>query len=426
MAQVLHSLIIFVQSVLAYFFLPLFALFIGIMIVWRKCVNIVVQIIKARDETWIMLPASATVMDFPEIQNVEDPHDMNKLSNYLLRGRRWKEGKPLWEVLLLRNKGVKSLVIFRIHHVIGDGHSILNMWDKVFTTKDARPVLQGAPVQQKRDESSLDKICSVILAPYHLVKLFRSLSMNRDKLPCIEADPEVETVCAASTEGLPMTEMKAIRAKFHVSFLPVLLAGLAGAVRQSFVTKGIKIPEKIPVLSIIPRGIHPEQNLNHGTICIILLPVGESDPVQRLKMISTSVTSYIKSSLPNFLYLIGLCEGSLPIPLVRAINKNPKDDVPLVLTNVVGPPNRCFVAGEEIARIQMGQNIPLQFSSGFAYGIAFLSYDGDTTLGAIGLEDYFPNLTIPQKIMADCINEWKVLLDANIDKHEGVSRTFAV
>lgn len=122
--------------------------------------------------------------DFPEIQNVEDPHDMNKLSNYLLRGRRWKEGKPLWEVLLLRNKGVKSLVIFRIHHVIGDGHSILNMWDKVFTTKDARPVLQGAPVQQKRDESSLDKICSVILAPYHLVKLFRSLSMNRDKLPC--------------------------------------------------------------------------------------------------------------------------------------------------------------------------------------------------------------------------------------------------
>lgn len=101
-----------------------------------------------------------------------------------------------------------------------------------------------------------------------------------------------------------------------------------------------------------------------STICIILLPVGESDPVQRLKMISTSVTSYIKSSLPNFLYLIGLCEGSLPIPLVRAINKNPKDDVPLVLTNVVGPPNRCFVAGEEIARIQMGQNIPLQFSSG--------------------------------------------------------------
>lgn len=62
MSKFLDILVIFVLSVLAYSVLPFFAVFMGISLVWRKCVNISVQVMIARGETWTMLPASGTSM----------------------------------------------------------------------------------------------------------------------------------------------------------------------------------------------------------------------------------------------------------------------------------------------------------------------------------------------------------------------------
>lgn len=71
-----------------------------------------------------------------------------------------------------------------MHHVIGDGWSVLKIWEKVFTTRDVRPGLQGAPVQTLREEGNLSKqMFSGIKTPHQLVKLFRSLSKNRGKIP---------------------------------------------------------------------------------------------------------------------------------------------------------------------------------------------------------------------------------------------------
>ncbi|OXA44624.1 O-acyltransferase WSD [Folsomia candida] len=122
-------------------------------------------------------------LDVPNLKSIDDPEDFNALSNHLLRDRRWKKGQPLWEWLVVEKLDGKSLVMFRIHHIIADGWSLFKLAARMFTTENSVPLASVIPLPNASRGRSCLISPNFIKAPYEMVKLSRTLNSSTTLIP---------------------------------------------------------------------------------------------------------------------------------------------------------------------------------------------------------------------------------------------------
>jgi hypothetical protein len=68
--------------------------------------------------------------------------------------------------------------------------------------------------------------------------------------------------CSAAGVTLPASIVKEIREKHNVTFTAVLMAAVAGGVRNYMLAHGIKIPKKMHVTQPLPWPGHPDKLRN--------------------------------------------------------------------------------------------------------------------------------------------------------------------
>ncbi len=334
---------------------------------------------------------------------------------------------PLWQFHLVDGYGSGSAVIARLHHCIADGLALvqvlLSMTD---ASPDSAPLAEAAapppaasplenlfaPVNRVVEttvttaESVLQAGLLTLAHPSRLVdaaKLGALGVLAASKLLLINPDRPTlfKGKCGVSkravwSQPIPLADIKALAHSLHGTVNDVLLAAVTGALRRYLEAKDQPVAG-LNIRAMVPVSIRPPDRLNQlGNqfgLVILSLPVGARDPVQRLLVLKQRMDD-IKGT-PEALVAFGLLGGMGVTPaqvedlLVRFFAAK----VSAVMTNVPGPRETIYLAGQPLKRIMFWVPQPGNLS----LGVSIISYAGEVVVGVATDEGLVPD---PDQIIA--------------------------
>ncbi|CAG7722654.1 unnamed protein product [Allacma fusca] len=232
-----------------------------------------------------------------------DPVDKPGLIKIIkeLTWKAWDPQKSPWEFLQVAkyqdegrgDQGEKSLLIFRIHHGLGDGYYILKL-----VTQDIGGIsldrALGKPQFERRNwfGNALSSFLFWLRAPYQMMEMMVSAQdTNEWHLP---RDEMRKPMNAALTEPIDLGLLKNIKNNFHVSFSAVIYAAITGGIRRAYF-----------------------DDFGPSIFSFVALPTGISDPVKRLLKMDKNYTSLRRSSAPSLNSVHIPVIGALPVCLIK-------------------------------------------------------------------------------------------------------------
>ena len=170
----------------------------------------------------------------------------------------------------------------------------------------------------------------------------------------------------------------------------LLLAAVTGGLRALLLARGVPVDGLILYASV-PVALRARADTaalgNQVGLMVVPLPVGEPDPVQRLRQVTRATIQ--RKHRPELLASLRPV-GSLTI--LRALNRYSRHQriVDLFVTNVPGPKRPLYLLGARLVEafpvVQIAGNVPLS--------VAVLSYDGQLNIGIQSDPDGCPDLDV--------------------------------
>lgn len=329
--------------------------------------------------------------------------ELSKLMSFPLNDK-----EPLWNGIVYEGYKGGTAIIFRLHHAIADGAALINVLfsltgssaksslefvDKKsgFSFKDL-PFVKGIQNIVKTTGKVMDEAKHVWEHPEVIREnLIKSYNVAKDAASILSNDVVTgkmykgefsENKLVAWNEGVDLNVIKALGKKYHGTVNDVLLALMAGAVRQHLLKHKQEVNEGMRI--VIPVNLRGEKDKIelHNEIGMISLelPVHLNTFLKRLKFVNEK-TSLLKSSPEPFL-LSKLMEG-----VADYLPKNAKDKVidflatkiSAAITNVPGPKTPVYFAGVKVEEIHCW----IPHSAPLGIGLSMLSYNNKVTTGLV-------------------------------------------
>ena len=307
--------------------------------------------------------------------------------------------KPLWQMHLVDHAGGSALVT-RIHHAIADGIALvqvlLSLTDTTARPKRQRPAA-GPRLDADGGSSLLRAGGWLAQAGFGLarepVQALRVAGMGADaaatlaRVAMLPPDPQSALKGplgvikrAAWSEPISLAAVKAAGAHAGGTINDVLVATAAGALRRYLGGRGDDV-DRMDVRATLPVNLRPLDQAhrlgNQFGLVFLALPLGVEDPVERLAEVKRRMDE-LKSSMQPFVAFGALTAiGFLPTPLQPLPVQFFGSKASLVLTNVPGPRERLYLAGEPLRRTMFW--VPQ--SGRLGLGISILSYAGEVMVG---------------------------------------------
>jgi len=185
---------------------------------------------------------------------------------------------------------------------------------------------------------------------------------------------------AAWSDPVPLSDVRAAGARAGGTINDVLVTAAAGGVRRYLAGRGDDV-DRLDVRATVPVNLRPPDQAhrlgNRFGLVFLSLPLGVADPVERLAEVKRRMDE-LKSSLQpvvafGALAAIGILPTRLqPLPVAFFGSK-----ASMVLTNVPGPRERLYLAGEPVRSAMFW--VPQSARMGL--GISILSYAGEVLVG---------------------------------------------
>ncbi|MBK8739286.1 MAG: wax ester/triacylglycerol synthase family O-acyltransferase [Betaproteobacteria bacterium] len=365
------------------------------------------------------------------------------------------DSKPLWQFTLIENYQGGSALLARIHHCIADGIALIGVMLKL-TDTGATGGPPGAPDsgdQPQRDASDPDgggtdedddetDLWKQLLAPVtaaaiktigysgmawskylelisqpekatHYAKLAGAvtveiaqlLTMPDDSPTRFKGSPGVLKAVAWS-EPMPLEMVKAVGHVTGSSVNDVLLACVAGALRQYLIDSGDD-PAGVEIRAMIPVNLRrpgAENRLgNRFGLVALTLPLGVANPLARLAAVRERMEalkgSYQAPVTLGVLSLVGLAPKALQTQVLDLLAKK----ATAVMTNVPGPREPLYMAGGKLAQMMFW--VPQ--SGDIGMGVSILSYNDGVQFGLVTDKSFVPD---PAQIVDGFFPEFEKLL----------------
>jgi WS/DGAT/MGAT family acyltransferase len=337
--------------------------------------------------------------------------------------------RPLWRAHIIENYGEGCVLFFRIHHAIADGIALIRL---LLSMTDTQPNLSfrtaGESVEQPQTRRSRKKRPFALAAgpldlfvraakttlktaarttgavydeftktaaypPYlsRLIRLYGRIGLESAtvlaKLALMPSDSKTslkgklgirKNVCWSPP--LPLDDVKEIGLYFRCTVNDVLMAAVAGALREYLLDRGDDLADA-ELRVAIPVNVRPDspdvELGNQFSLVLLSLPVNLDDPVRRLRETRKRMRT-LKESADAFVGFQMLKIMGVP---PRGITKRGADffsgKFTGVLSNVPGPRQPLFLTDKKIKNMMFW--VPR--SGEVALGVSIISYAGFVTLG---------------------------------------------
>jgi WS/DGAT/MGAT family acyltransferase len=218
-----------------------------------------------------------------------------------------------------------------------------------------------------------------------------------------------------ATADYRLESLKDIRRAFGVTVNDVALAVIAGALRAWLMTRGAPVTGSAQVRAMVPistRNDDPNTR-NNVSAFLVDLPVGEPDPVVRLRRIAFEL-----AQLKDVGQLLGadaiISAAGFGPPTLHALGARlganlTKRVYNLVITNAPGPQHALYLG--EARMVASYPFVPLTQNQ--ALGVGFTSYDGGIFLALTADREAMPDLDELMSCLADSLAELRDYLPAH-------------
>lgn len=313
--------------------------------------------------------------------------------------------RPLWEMWLLTGlTGNRVALLIRLHHAAADGLAAQSLLAALFDPDGQTSVAEAVPEEiqprpsdwqlftgNARDHGrALARGLTTLAHPAHLAAFLTTgaqqmMSLARTgRAPAVSLNEPVGPRRRLILVRSDLASTKALAHRYGAKLTDLLLAAYAGGCRALLEARGELTPQlelKVSVAASL-RGPGETTSGNRVGVRIVPIPVGEPNPVRRLKRI-VRVMSAQRLQPP---YQPG--SRLLQRWMVRAMFHQRL--VNLLLSNLPGPPATVYFAGAQVLDMfQIGVvqgNMPL--------GISVLSYAGQLNIVVVADADAIPDLEV--------------------------------
>jgi NRPS condensation-like uncharacterized protein len=287
--------------------------------------------------------------------------------------------RPLWRVYRLVNKGTgKSAMLFRVHHVIGDGIAMVGMMTNLFDLLNGEPFKLDIPEKigggSKMGGGSIFGIIFTFLKSLVDVLSVASSRHDTDIAFAPGHSPQYfkNKSNVRKTMYLPVVKLdfiKELKNKANVTINDVLMAATSGMLRRYSLLKkdgnvvNLSLKTNIQTRALLPVAFpRPKEDLQNKTkamrnlFSMISLPmaVNETNAKDRL-MECVRITSAAKSSPTAILQLFVQNQvlSLAPQFIAQQAAYDAFSRHSIVFSNVPGPGEHIALCGEKISSINV-------------------------------------------------------------------------
>jgi len=339
------------------------------------------------------------------------------------------QSRPLWEMYLIEGlQGGRFAILTKSHHAMVDGMAAVDI-GQVILDVTPEPRQMGTDVwRPAREPTSLELlvggVADAVRSPATVVDTVKSgfgdiretaVDVGRNMVGVLSAAATVVRPPAASplnvdigeqrrygTADTDLADYKRIRKAHGGTVNDVVLAVVAGALREWLMTRGENLTGRSTIRAMVPVSLRPDgAHVQGNQVAAFLcdLPVGEPDPVVRLQRVAFEMGQLKASGQALGAQAIVGLAGFAP-PTLHAIGARAASGLTrrvwnLVVTNVPGPQFPLYAGGSRM--IAAYPVVPL--SKNQAVSIGLTSYDGGVFFGLNADRDAMPDVDV----LADCL-----------------------
>ena len=322
--------------------------------------------------------------------------------------------RPLWEMHFIERYGNGCALLAKTHHCMIDGASGVQLLNLLMdpTPKPPRLALlqqpqTGQPQQAELPNPLVHAIGGLldtartqwtvgrrtVRSLAHPTRALGDLRQTLDAIgaavrtlvtgaPPMPFNGPIGAKRAIAWARLSLNEVKAVKNRLGGTVNDVVLAVISGALRNYLRARGIHI-DRTELKAMVPvdvRAEHEHLKLgNRVSMMVAPLPIGITDPVERLRQVSAAMDLLKSSGQADQMQRIVALTDLLPPPLQRPLARLQASVSPVntICTNVPGPRETRYLLGEPVQL--MVPLVPL--AAGIGLGFAILSYADQLTIG---------------------------------------------
>ena len=337
-------------------------------------------------------------------------------------GHRLDQDRPLWEIWMVEGlESNKWAIIVKVHHCLADGVGGVELLGLILdASADAAPTAAQLPWRPGPAPSSLQLLVRAVEqaasgtgriaetakeAMSRVEDLARSLpSLLRVVTPAAPTslNGPIGPHRRWATATVEISEIKTVRSALGGSFNDVTLAAITRGFRGLLEKRGEPLDR--PLRTCVPVSVRPRDErgvaVGDGTLenksaaVFADLPIGISDPVERLRLISAQMDSIKESNQAEGAYgavsLARFVPHGLAAAAMPVISRFPQRNVNTVTTNIPGPQIPLYAVGRPL--LAAFPYVPISMQMRIA--VAMLSYNGEVHFGITGDYDNAPDVDL--------------------------------
>ena len=338
-----------------------------------------------------------------------------------LVARRLELDRPLWELYYIDGleNGAEAL-LFKAHQALVDGSETIDLAQVLLEETDrvrdiphhewtARPeparlsLLTGTLDRHLRHPSE-----ALATAGLQLGRLRRALPL----VGAGEAPPRGILSATLSRHrrfwslSTDLADYRTVRDEHGGTVNDVILAAIAGGIRGWMLTRAERATAKTAFRAMVPMSVVSDEGLptSLGSKVrghLLSLPVGESNPVVRLHQVSYALKDHRETgsavAANKLAGLPGFATSTFHAVGARVAEAESNRGHQIVITNVPGPQETVYMAGEPVAEVY--PCIPLTEHRTVSIGVT--SYRGRVFYGITADREAVPDVAV----LAQCIDD---------------------
>jgi diacylglycerol O-acyltransferase len=327
--------------------------------------------------------------------------------------------RPLWQFHYIENYIGGPVIVQRIHHCYADGIALVQVFLSLTDSSPEPSPGASDPVKWRRSQVEKSSVFRRLMEPakdglglalqwsQKLIgegarilqdreraayfadeasglarELVHSLSLPDDPKTIFKGRLGVRKRVAWA-EPLPLDEVKSLSKALGCTVNDLLIATVSGSLNSYLVAKGERPTANTEIRATVPVNLRPLEHAkelgNHFGLVFLSLPVGERNPLARVKSVSERMNELKSGRQATVAFGLLAALGMAPPALQRPALELLSDKATTVLTNVPGPQQPLYLAGERVKDMMFW--VPQNGSIGM--GISIFSYDGQVFFGVI-------------------------------------------